>query len=249
MEIDRIPTSGGVLPTTELSLLGGFRLVTPFGPAAVGTAGQRLLALLALEARPASRSVIVGRLWPDLPQKRALANLRSVVWRLPRPDSGPLLEVAGPAMLTLGSVAVDHRRMVHEIRSILHEASASTQLNMPDLTTELLPGWDYDWVVLERERLRQLRLHALEALCAQYSRRGAYHDAIEAGMLAVDIEPLRESAHRILIAAHLAEGNLFEAVHQYRRLRHLLRSELGTEPSPVTQRLLWRGGDPVVTDA
>ena len=234
MEVDRIPTSGGVLPTTELSLLGGFRLVTPFGPAAVGTSGQRLLALLALEA---------------MPQKRALANLRSVVWRLPRPVSGPLLEVAGPAMLTLGSVAVDHRRMVHEIRSILHEASASTQLNMPDLTTELLPGWDYDWVVLERERLRQLRLHALEALCAQYSRRGAYHDAIEAGMLAVDIEPLRESAHRTLIAAHLAEGNLFEAVHQYRRLRHLLRSELGIEPSPVTQRLLWRGGDPVVTDA
>ncbi len=146
MEIDRIPTSGGVPPTTELSLLGGFRLVTPFGPAAVGTSGQRLLALLALEARPASRSVIAGRLWPDLPQKRALANLRSVVWRLPRPASGPLLEVAGPAMLTLGSVAVDHRRMVHEIRSILHEASASTQLNMPDLTTELLPGWDYDWV-------------------------------------------------------------------------------------------------------
>lgn len=249
MEIDRNAASGEAPPAAELCLLGGFRLVTSRGPMAVGSSGQRLLALLALEARPAHRGVVVGKLWPDLPQNRALANLRSVVWRLPRPDSRPLLHAAGPSMLTLGSVGVDHRRMVQEIRFLLRESSKATQLSIGDLTAELLPGWDDDWVVLERESLRQLRLHALEALCLQYSRSGAYQDAIEAGVLAVRMEPLRESAHRTLISAHLAEGNQFEALSQYQRLRTLLYSELGIEPSPATQRLLWSDGDAVLTEA
>jgi DNA-binding SARP family transcriptional activator len=47
----------------------------------------------------------------------------------------------------------------------------------------------------------------------------------------VAVEPLRESAHRALIGAHLAEGNRVEALRQLARLRHLLREELGVEPS------------------
>jgi DNA-binding SARP family transcriptional activator len=118
----------------------------------------------------------------------------------------------------------------------------STRMNW-----ELLPGWCEDWVVIERERFRQLRLHALDALCVTYSDSGAYYSAIEAGMASVEVDPLRESAHRSLIGAHLMEGNRFEALRQYQNLRHLLATELGVEPSPKTQRLLWPRGDPTET--
>jgi hypothetical protein len=44
-------------------------------------------------------------------------------------------------------------------------------------------------------------------------------------------EPLRESAHRAVIAVHLAEDNVVEAVRQYQRFRRLLYTELNVEPS------------------
>jgi DNA-binding SARP family transcriptional activator len=50
-------------------------------------------------------------------------------------------------------------------------------------------------------------------------------------MTAVGIEPLRESAQRVLIEAHLAEGNLVEARRAFMRYRDLVADELGVLPS------------------
>ncbi|HEX2156656.1 MAG TPA: bacterial transcriptional activator domain-containing protein, partial [Actinomycetes bacterium] len=106
------------------------------------------------------------------------------------------------------------------------------------LAGDLLPDWYEDWVVLERERLRQLRLHALEALCARLTGAGRFGAAVQAGLAAVAGEPLRESAHRTLIRAHLAEGNPGEAVRQYHLYRRLLTDELAIEPSPAIRGLV-----------
>ncbi len=59
-----------------------------------------------------------------------------------------------------------------------------------------------------------------------------------AGLAAVSAEPLRESAHRALIAVHLHEANYGEAVRQYERCRTMLREELGISPSPRLRDLL-----------
>jgi DNA-binding SARP family transcriptional activator len=96
----------------------------------------------------------------------------------------------------------------------------------------LLPACYDEWVLTERERFRQLRLHALEALCDRLTARGRYGEAIDAGLAAVCAEPLRESGHRAVIKAHLAEGNNAEARRQYETYRKVLRDELGVEPSP-----------------
>ena len=71
----------------------------------------------------------------------------------------------------------------------------------------------------EQERFRQLRLHALEATSDQMLAEGSTFDALCAGLAAVSCEPLRESAHRCVIAAHLAEGNTSEATRTVRPLR------------------------------
>jgi len=106
------------------------------------------------------------------------------------------------------------------------------------LTVDLLPDWYDDWVLVERERYNQLRLHAIEALCHHLTAAGHHAEAIDAGLAAVRAEPLRESAHQVLIRAHLAEGNRWEAVRQYERCRRLLLDELGVEPSRALQALL-----------
>lgn len=91
---------------------------------------------------------------------------------------------------------------------------------------------------IERERLRQLCLNALEELSATWLGQGRVGLAIDAAFAAVEAESLRESAHRTLVEAHLAAGNCLEAARQYRHYRQLLREALGLEPSEPFRRLV-----------
>jgi DNA-binding SARP family transcriptional activator len=84
--------------------------------------------------------------------------------------------------------------------------------------------------------LRQLRLHALEALAHELAARGRHAVAIEIALSAIALDPLRESAHRTLI--YLAEENLSEAARHLRIFTGLLRTELGVAPSPRTIQLV-----------
>lgn len=57
---------------------------------------------------------------------------------------------------------------------------------------ELLPGWHDDWVLPQREMLRQLRLHTIEAVARYRLSEGNHALAIEAALAAAALEPLRE---------------------------------------------------------
>jgi DNA-binding SARP family transcriptional activator len=89
-----------------------------------------------------------------------------------------------------------------------------------------------------REWFRQIRLHALEALCDRYRDDGRLDAALDAGITAVAADPLRESAHRQLALVHIEEGNFAEALRQYEVFRRLLRTELGLAPSSRFRKLV-----------
>ena len=80
--------------------------------------------------------------------------------------------------------------------------------------------------------------HALEALCHRLTTAGRFGEATEAGLAAVRDEPLRESAHRVLIGVHLAEGNRAAALHQYRAFALLLHEEVGMSPTSRMEQLM-----------
>jgi DNA-binding SARP family transcriptional activator len=231
-----------VVRSTTVRLLRGFSLLVDCEPVDISWSGQRLTALLALHGRPLTRSFVAGALWPDTTDVRASANLRSSLWRVQRLCRHVIK--ASVQQLKLGShVVVD----VHEAETRAHQllergrscGDALTAAIRSDLSHDLLPDWyDDDWVIVERERYHQLRLYALEAMCERLTSTGRYGEAVDAGLAAVRAGPLRESAHEVLIKAHLATGNRCEAISQYDRFRHLLVSELGLEPSPALRRLL-----------
>jgi DNA-binding SARP family transcriptional activator len=130
------------------------------------------------------------------------------------------------------------------------QACPDVDLSGSGLGGELLPDWYDDWLRVERERLRQLRLHALEALAERLIGLGRHAEAIEVALEAVMCEPLRESAHRMLIAAHLAEGNRYEALRQYRRYCRAMREDLGLGPSEqLTALVAPLGADTARLDA
>ncbi len=99
---------------------------------------------------------------------------------------------------------------------------------------DLLPGLYDDWVLMECERIRQRILHALEALSERLAAAGRFADAFETALLTTSAESLRETTQRVLIKAHLAEGNRTEARRSYRADRDLLR------PQPATGTLRGR---------
>ncbi|WP_406100438.1 bacterial transcriptional activator domain-containing protein [Streptomyces sp. NBC_01013] len=99
-------------------------------------------------------------------------------------------------------------------------------------------SWDEDWVLLEREHLRQLRLHALDEPAETLIPAGQTVLAIEAAWASVRAESLRVSTHRAVVSAHLAEGNAGEAVRHYEAFCHLLATILGVVPSHRFARML-----------
>jgi DNA-binding SARP family transcriptional activator len=222
-----------------LHLVDGFELGLAGHRLELALPAQRLLAFLALHDQPLLRCYVAGVLWLDSNDEHAAGSLRSALWRVRRLDV-PLVEANGSRLQLATAVAVDVRSIVAWARRMLDPATELRESDIAPIWSpgELLPDWYDDWVGIERERLRALRTHALEALCTRLTAAGRYGEATEAGLAAIRDEPLRESAHRVLICVHLAEGNRAAALQQYRSFAHRLQDELDMRPSGRMERLV-----------
>jgi DNA-binding SARP family transcriptional activator len=224
---------------TRLTLLGGFAFHAGDATTPLPGGPQRLLALLALHEAPLSRGYVAGVLWGDSSEAHAHGSLRSALWKL-RLAGLHVVDPRGDGLELAPEVAVDMRRVTRLARALVSGRfeEDTVALLEPRFCCELLPGWYDDWVLVERERHRQLSLHALEALCEHLTAARRFGVAVLAGLAAVDREPLRESAHRALMKVHLAEGNAGEAIRRYEQYRLLAARDLGVEPSPMMRSLL-----------
>lgn len=221
-----------------LRLVGSFGLSHAEHAVPVNPSVQRLLAFLATRTGQSTRSAASAALWPEFPDQRAAANLRSTLWRLRR-DYAADLVLAGDGGVSLSpGVAVDVRQIHATVMTLSAGAGETDEPDPAALGQDVLPDWPEDWLIPVREWFRQVRLHALDAICDRRCQHGRFHAALEAGLLAVASEPLRESAHRAVAQVHLAEGNPAEALRQYHIYRRILHDELGLPPSPRFRRLV-----------
>ena len=228
-------------PALHLHLLSSFELRTDDGPVDLPSTAQRLLAVLALHSRPLQRSYVAGTLWPDVPDAKAGASLRSALWRTRQPGVEAIDATSTHLSLAAG-VEADIPAMFGVAQRLGCPDRGGPFADAPALAAgfrdELLPDWYDEWLVAWRERWRQVRLHALEALAGVLAAQGSFGLAVDAALAAVQAEPLRESAQRALIEVHRAEGNHLEALRQYDAFAALLHAELGLEPSPGLRTLV-----------
>lgn len=226
----------------RLQLLGGFGLHGARAPVDLTLGLQRLVAFLAVRGA-AHRCLVAGTLWPDVPEQQALASLRTGMWRMNRLVPG-VVRAAGLSLTLAPSMTIDAGEQERFATRVLRERADDDRWVLEGidllLLGELLPGWYDDWVVSERERLNQLRLHALERSAAILTRSRQLDVALHLALEAVRAEPLRETANATLMSVYLAEGNVSDAVHHYECFRDLLLRELGLEPSPTVGQLLPR---------
>ena len=222
--------------TVNIGLLGGFECTRGGNRTSLPLGAQRLLALLALREGGAHRAGAAAYLWPDSSIARAAGNLRSALWRARRISETTIIDCRSPRLQLSPSVLVDLHAVQRQIREILeggsHVTARESEVLVAALSQELLPDWTEDWLVLERERWDQVRLHALEDVAERLRSGEQYLGALKTALAAVAVEPIRETAHRIVIEVHLAEGNAASALRHYQRYRALLQRELGVEPSP-----------------
>lgn len=226
----------------RLQLLGEFALSDCARPRRLPPAAQRVLVFCALHDQVSARQVVAGRLWPDVSEDAAARRLRTSLWRVSAVSPSAIASDRSSVHLA-DDVEVDLRTVRQTDLVEPPRVVGSSEDGLLTLfQRDLLPSWDDEWLIPERERWRQQRLHALERAAWALGLAGRHADAVDVALTAIEIEPLRESAHRTLVRLHLAEGNVSEARRHADQFVSLCRAELGVEPSLAFRELVGGAG-------
>lgn len=100
-----------------------------------------------------------------------------------------------------------------------------------------LDGEDGAWAASRRAELRAIRVRALECRSQVLLERGDHEAAARDAGTVLDLEPFRETAHRLVMRAHASAGNQAEALRAFERCRGLIAEELGVAPGAETEAL------------
>jgi DNA-binding SARP family transcriptional activator len=226
------------LSRASLHLLAEFQLRVGGKAIRLPHSVERILAFLGMSQAPVARTRLASSLWPDVDDDRANHDLRSALWRLRR-ITGVIWEEDRRLALT-PEVDVDFVEIADLTHSLIVEPGPPALDRLPDLVRadEILPGWEEEWLVVERERFRMTRVRALERSAQALLAAHDYVGALEAALATVATEPFRETAHRLVVQIHIAEGNHAEAIRAYRAYRSLVSDELGIAPSSMMADLV-----------
>ncbi|WP_232665701.1 AfsR/SARP family transcriptional regulator [Pseudonocardia sp. TRM90224] len=209
----------------RVTVLGSFTLTVDGSAVPLGVDSRRLVAYLAVHPRPQQRAALAADLWPGVPAAAAVRLLDEAVTAVAVP--GLLDEAGNDSPIALApAVEVDLAQAMRLIRT-LPETPAVEPTDTSLLDADILPGWTAAWIAIERERFRQLRLHAMEERSLRLAAAARFDDAVAMAKRAVHAAPSRESARRALIEAYLAHGDIAAAVAEYDEYQELLRSSVG----------------------
>ncbi len=232
----------------SIRLLGDFALTTAqadtVGNCGVNTARlQALLAYLLLHrTAPQQRQHLAFLFWPDTGEAQALTNLRNLLHKLRQvlPTPSRFL-VINPHTVQWSPDAPYQLDVADFEASVAHAATrAALETAINYYQGDLLPSCYDDWILPERERLRQLALAALDRLLTLLEAQRDYGTAIRYGQRLLQLEPFNEARYRRLISLYAANDDRTGALQLYQRCVAMLQAEFAAEPAPATQELYQR---------
>ncbi len=246
-------------PELHLQLLGdcqitfdqaGFEQVGVDLPLAKARA---LLAYLAMSGQPEPRGELVDLLWSELGEADARRNLRVVLTQL-RQRLGDYIAATRTTVSFQRDLPywLDVERL---IAGAQHYRTARTTVLLPDAAASLaqcfslyqgdfLRGLEVhnapvfeEWMLIERERLRQLALDMGQQLVQHYSVASNDDVALSLCQRLLTLEPYSEEAYRQLMRLLARNGQRTAALQQYERCRQMLAEELAVAPDAETTAL------------
>jgi predicted ATPase/DNA-binding SARP family transcriptional activator len=229
-----------------------------------------LLAYLAVTGQGQSRAALAAMFWPEADQSRSQASLRSALWALNKTELKAWLVVEPETValrsltsrepispesdISLNVDVVRFRDLISAVGLHAHSAAAICA-DCHDMLTEAVslyengfmagftlpdaPQFD-EWQFFQADALRQSLATALRGLMKFHRARGTFRSAILYARRFVELDPLHEPAHQILMQLYAQDGQKSAALRQYEICRDLLASELGLEPAEETDALCHR---------
>jgi DNA-binding SARP family transcriptional activator len=217
-----------------------------------GPARIVLAALVVERSTGVPRERLADILWPDgLPKtwgsalRTHVSKVRNLVSNavggggetVVAGDTGYQLVLPPGVDVTVDLDEADHK--LATARRVLADDPAAAQALATQacevLRAPFLPGHGGSWADDVRARLSDLLLGALELAARAATDAGDCDAGVALAEEEVQRSPLRESAHRSLMAALAGAGNRADALLTYQRLRRILADELGIDPSPETE--------------
>lgn len=232
------------MSTLQIQLLGDFQIRHQDKPLG-GFDSPRLQSLLAYlvlhRDAPQSRKQIAFLLWQDSTEPQAHANLRNLVLRLRKvmPDAERFLSADMQTLQWRGEApfALD----VDDFEKAAQTKSRSALESAVNLYRgDLLPACYDEWILPERERLRELYVDALAQLVNLTETAHDYQTAIGYGRRLLQADPLGEQAYRKLMELYARLGDRANMVRVYQTCVAVLKRELDAEPSATTRETFER---------
>jgi len=228
----------------SIRLLCEFAVTTGAQPSGSYTARlQALLAYLLLHRdAPQQRQHLAFLFWPDNSEAQALTNLRNLLHKLrqvlPTPEQFLQIEQQTVQWRPDAPYTLD----VADFEAAAAQATtcAALEAAVQHYRGELLPSCYDDWILPERERLRQLALTLLDRLITLLETQRDYGRAIRYGRQLLTLEPLNETLYRRLMTLYAAIDDRAGVLHTYQQCVAMLQAEFGAEPATATQELAQR---------
>ena len=200
-----------------------------------------------------TRAELADALWPEaLPAawesalNALVSKLRGLLTGLGPRAAMSLTSVSGGYLLQAGDGAWIDREAaaeaIDQAEGLLRSRdwkAAWAPANIAAITARqpFLLGEESEWVTLERTRLQGILLRALDCLADIWLLNGEPSLALNAAQESVAVEPYRETSYQRLMRLHAVLGNRAEGLRVYESCRLLFANELGTDPSPETQKV------------
>src|SRR5262245_25392433 len=246
------------MPGLKLMLLGGFDVRLASG-ATVNVPRKKAQALLAyLGIRPGeshARAKLAALLWGETSDQQARVGLRQALAALRESLASahppPLRVEGGTLALDPEAIEVDvatFERWVAKGTPDALERAAEIYRGDLLLGVSLSEPLFEEWLVGERDRLREVALEAFARLLAHQEQSGGTERGIQTAVRLLALDPLQEAVHRSLMRLYVRQGRRGTALKQYQVCVAALERELGTEPEAKTRQLyqdLLRGLAPI----
>ncbi len=178
------------------------------------------------------RADVAYALWPDVPNESARANLRRHLGYLQAAlPPGAWIDGDAKHVRWQGEAGVD----VADFEALSADErgrAAAAELYAGDL---LESCDDEEWLLAERERLRDIQLANLSSLIVARRIDRDLAGAVEYARRLLALEPAREDALRHVMALRTQLGDRAGALATYEGFARRVAEELGVEPMPETQ--------------
>jgi predicted ATPase/DNA-binding SARP family transcriptional activator len=213
------------------------------------------LAYLAVTQKPSTRQELATLLWTELDKDKALAALRTTLWKLKQAGLEDRLQIQRDSIYLEKDeyVEVDvlqFQELIAQCETHGHSASKVCPACLIPLSQaadlyhgDFMKGFtlrdagDFDnWQSLNAEVLRQSVRNCLEKLVKGNQSIGDLERALHFARRWVAFDRYNEDIHRLLMSLYTSSGQRSEAIQQYRDLAKLLRRE-SMEPQVETTRL------------